>query len=330
MFPMTSVHDALFKSVFGQSALAGAHLRRFLNADLVDALAWETLERVPGSFTDDLLGERHTDLLFSVQWRGEGEGEASREPALFYILAEHQSRPDAMMPMRLLRYMLRIWERHLVEHPNARGVPAIFPVVVYHGPEPWSAATRFSELVDIPSALRDLVAAHTPEFELVLQDIPRMPDRLLASETGDGVARILFKYVGRGEILQRLDALPEILVAFRSASLLTQAALIEYIVRTEPALERREFAEFFDRAVGSEAKELAVTLAERIHQEGRQEGRQEGVSEGQRLALLKLIALRFGAPTAAVKTRVMAAADEDVDRWMAALLDAETLEALLN
>lgn len=325
---MPSIHDALFKSVFGQSALAAAHLRRFLKAELVEALAWETLERVPGSFTDDLLGERHTDLLFSVQWRGEGE--AGREPALFYILAEHQSRPDPMMPMRLLRYMLRIWDRHLVEHPGARRVPAIFPVVVYHGPEPWTAATRFSELVDILPALRELVAAHTPEFELVLQDIPRMPDRLLASDTGDGVARILFKYVGRGEILQRLEALPEVLAAFRTASLLTQSAFIEYIAGTESKLARNNLADFLDRTVGKEAKEFAVTIIERSHQEGRQEGRVEGVSEGQRLALLKVITHRFGAPTAAVTSRVMAAADQEIDRWMTALLDAESLDAVLN
>ena len=44
---------------------------------------------------------RHTDLLFSVAWRGGGE-------ALVYLLFEHQSTSDGLMAFRILRYLVRI------------------------------------------------------------------------------------------------------------------------------------------------------------------------------------------------------------------------------
>jgi predicted transposase YdaD len=42
----------------------------------------ESLRLMPGSFVDDELRSRHTDLLFSVTFRG--------RPALIYVLFEHQ------------------------------------------------------------------------------------------------------------------------------------------------------------------------------------------------------------------------------------------------
>ena len=44
-----------------------------LSAAVLQALDCSTLERRPGSFVDQALGERHTDLLFSVALKGGGE-----------------------------------------------------------------------------------------------------------------------------------------------------------------------------------------------------------------------------------------------------------------
>jgi len=44
-----------------------------------------------GSFVDDELRDRETDLLFTCQT-------ADERPCLFYVLLEHQSTPDKKMP----------------------------------------------------------------------------------------------------------------------------------------------------------------------------------------------------------------------------------------
>ena len=46
-------------------------------------------------------------------------------------------------------------------------------------------------------------------------------------------------------------------------------------------------------------------------------------------ALLKLIQLKFGPPTPAVRARVESASEADLQRWTERILTAETPEALL-
>jgi len=139
-------HDRLFKAVFGQPEHAIDHFRRFLPVEVVGALDLDTTTLVPGSFVDAALSELHTDLLFSVRFAQDGDGEA-----LVYVLFEHQSTVDAALPFRLLRYMVRIWEGWLKTEGNeATRLPPIIPLVLYHGPTPWTAATRLSQLLRSP------------------------------------------------------------------------------------------------------------------------------------------------------------------------------------
>lgn len=88
-----------------------------------------------------------TDLLFEVPWgeaahggpntRADVQSESSATPdaagLLLYILFEHQSTPDPLMPYRMLRYALRIWDRWLTEHEGARSLPPLLPLVLFHG-----------------------------------------------------------------------------------------------------------------------------------------------------------------------------------------------------
>ena len=63
---------------------------------------WSTLRLRPGSFVNEALAGRHTDLLFEVQ--------SVLGKMLLYILFEHQSLNYVRMPLRMGRYMDRIWD----------------------------------------------------------------------------------------------------------------------------------------------------------------------------------------------------------------------------
>ncbi len=94
-------HDALVKATFSQPEHAAGILRHALPPALVARLAFPTLALRPGSYVDEALRERHSDLLFTVETLGGA-------PVLVYLLFEHQSSVDALMAYRLLRYMVRI------------------------------------------------------------------------------------------------------------------------------------------------------------------------------------------------------------------------------
>ncbi|MEM9696456.1 MAG: Rpn family recombination-promoting nuclease/putative transposase, partial [Myxococcota bacterium] len=145
-------HDALFRLVFRRPEHAEGELRHALPEALVARIDWTTLTPVEGSLIDDGLHELMADLVFEVELDGKA--------AWLYVLVEHQSRAERMMGLRLLRYMGRLWEHWRKSHTGERLLPPIVPLVVYHGPQPWSAPTSFHDLVQLPES----ALAHLPSF----------------------------------------------------------------------------------------------------------------------------------------------------------------------
>src|SRR5689334_3764797 len=89
-------HDALFRRIFEQPEHAAAELRAVLPRELLARTDLSTLRLVSGTFVDAELTQSQSDLLFSVQ--------LGDKPALLYVLFEHQSTVDELMPFRILKY----------------------------------------------------------------------------------------------------------------------------------------------------------------------------------------------------------------------------------
>src|SRR5690349_17799203 len=99
---LVTPHDTLFKVLFSNPRRAAEVLRHVLPPGVARRIDWSTLRCEPGSFIDEELRGSHADLLFSAQMDG--------QTVEIYVLYEHQSSFDEWMPLRLLRYMVRIWE----------------------------------------------------------------------------------------------------------------------------------------------------------------------------------------------------------------------------
>jgi hypothetical protein len=160
-------HDALFKAVFSEGESAFALLKASLAPELAAAIDPASLEQQPASFVDEELREVHRDLLFTAKLAG--------KDALLYVLFEHQSTVDPLMPLRLLRYIVRIWEAWLRDNPRARTIPAVLPLVLHQGPRPWSAATRLSDAIALPPDLLAAARKHMPELVVALRDLGASP-----------------------------------------------------------------------------------------------------------------------------------------------------------
>ena len=87
------------------------------------------------------------DLVYSVR--------AGKRRVLIYVLAEHQSKVDPWMAFRLLCYLVAIWKGYRAQHPRARKLPAILPIVVHHSPTGWTAPVAFEDLLDADAELLD-------------------------------------------------------------------------------------------------------------------------------------------------------------------------------
>lgn len=170
-------HDALFKQTFSDPANARAELRAVLPAAVVSLFDWDSLRLESGSFVDVEDHARHCDLLFSIALRDD-----SRR-ALVFVLFEHQSTHDARMPLRVLGYMVRIWDAWARGAEPRQSLPPIVPVVLSHSRAGWPHPTRFEDLVHRGAEGAGSMLPFTPKFELVIDDIAHTSDTEIAARS---------------------------------------------------------------------------------------------------------------------------------------------------
>jgi predicted transposase/invertase (TIGR01784 family) len=304
-------HDALFKAVFSDPANAAGELRSVLPKAIVDATDWSTLTLEPGSFVDDELSDRHTDLLFSANRRGGGT-------ALVYLLFEHQSSPDPWMALRLLVYMVRVWESYRKAQAEAKSLPPVVPVVLYQGDTGWATRT-LAGLVEGGDAF----AAFVPDFAFVLDDLRGASDEALRDRAISVHAKVALALMREArtdgalvDVLVRwMEELRELQSQPTGASAL--GLLLRYIAEVRDG--SIEGLRATVRQLGPVAEEAMMTMAEQWRQEGKAEGRAESI--------FAVLSARSLAVTADLRARVLACRDVAVlDRWLAAAVTATSAD----
>jgi predicted transposase YdaD len=325
--PVAQPHDALFKYVFGKPVHAASVLRAVLPAALTDRLGLTNLHPVNGSFVDEELSNRHCDVLMRTTFDG--------RDAYVYVLIEHQSNPDPMMPLRMLRYVMRIWDRHLENHPRAKRLPMIVPLVVYQGPRRWTHPVELGQLIDIDPDTRDPADAFLPRFRFVLDDLTKLDTAALRARPVTTPVRLTVRLlrIVPTHVDDATAAIgPDDIDDFRNLShypdwreLMT--AFLKYIEagsETPP----RKLASLASQ-IGPEAEEVYMTTADMLRAEGRTEGRAEGRTEEAARLLVRLLTRRFGTVPDRARERIATASLEQLRVWSEQVLDAETLDQVL-
>ena len=322
--PVTATpHDALFKAAFSKLHHARGLLRTLVPKAVAQRIPWRTLRIESGiAVGDEDLDEQRMDIVYSAR--------VGNQRIFLYVLAEHQSKVDPWMAFRLLCYLVAIWKGYRAQHPRAKKLPAILPIVVHHSPTGWTAPVAFEDLLDADAALLDGLGPHIPRFRFLLDDLSKQSDADLRARTrmtaGGRVAILALKH-GRDQVSIRIRVLSPDGRAPAARDVL--AAILRYILETsraEPATLRGLLA----RQVGREAAEEIMTTAEMLRREGRREGKAEGKAEGKREMLLFLLRQRFGRLPAATVARIGAAGIEQLDVWSGRVLAASSLDDVLG
>jgi Putative transposase, YhgA-like len=292
---------------------------------LRDAIAWDTLDDASGAFADLAHGYRHNDLLFAAQLREGGDGSALA-PAPAFLLLEHQSTVDPAMPLRVLAYQTRIWSRFRKAQPGAC-LPPIISILISHARHGWTAAGSFEQLLHPAVRAIPGLAALVPRCSMIVDDLAGQSDDDLRARSlppSQKLALWLLRDArAPGRLLERFDAWSStILEAGRTRSGREAiTVLIQYLFEV---LEPR----YFDavraklQQLGARSKEISVTIAEYLREEGRKEGR---------LATLRSQLLyKFQALDAEAEARLQAATPEALDRYLRRVLTANSLAAVFK
>ena len=322
--PTPPPHDALFKAAFGQPDLARSELELVLPIEVQAHLDLATLEISPGSFVDEDLRHAHTDLLYRVGTRNDGD-------ALVYLLMEHQSTFDARMPLRLLRYMVRVWDRWERDHPSGK-LPIVLPVVLQHDRDGWRAPPEFAAILDASPELLAAVGPFQPLFRFVLDDLAPLSLEALSSRKLHALALLVELAFWASRSLTRLqDAAPrmgaivaELRPDERAQMLLTQ--IYVYLLRDAPAdVETEDVRAILEQIAGPRGKEDIMNAGERLIEQGRAEGLAKGHAEGLRAAVAATLTAR-GLPLSELGSARLAACSDitALTAWVTSAATAAT------
>ncbi len=316
-------HDHLFKETFSHVEDAVGFFQNYLPADIGDRLDWKTIKLEPGKYTDETLRGTESDLLYMVQ--------IDNTPTLLYCLFEHQSKPDAWMTLRLLRYILNIWDQYRKQHPKAKKLPPVLPLVLFQGGATWTADLSLSGLIDIPDGL----SAYQPEFRHLLVDL----NHINAEELKGTLivrASLLALKASREGILHELPRLFQLLAEMtrQDSSLSMIRTLLQYICVVDNDSDLTEYIKQVEAIQQPKLQEEAMTIAEQLITKGRQQGMQQGVQQGMQQeaakTLLKILNKRFGSFSPSIKDRISTATSSQLEAWIDASLDAVSVEQVFN
>jgi predicted transposase/invertase (TIGR01784 family) len=309
----SSPHDAIFKASFGQPDIARSELELVLPADVRSHLELATLEVLPGSFVDEALQQTHTDLLYAMQTK---EG----QQALVYVLFEHQSTFDATMPYRILRYLVRVWERWMRDHPAAKKLPIVLPVLLHHGDGRWQAAPELASMLDASPELLEAARPYQPHFRFVLDDLSALSLDELAARTLHALGRLVQMALWSSRSMDRLQHAAPLMGAIsstlvrdaRTKELLLQ--LYQYLWHGAPAdVAVEDIRSILFTVAGPHGAEDVVNAAQQLIEQGRAEGRadwlERGRAEGLRDAITHVLIARTLPLSEASRARLTSCAD---------------------
>jgi len=304
--------------------------------EIVSLIDFLHLKFVRGTFVGRDYRQVESDLVLTAPYRPEG---VPRRLWL-YLLLEHQSEPDALMPLRLLEYVVQIFKMQqrewLKQHRSVAGLrfQPVLPLVLYTGTERWESLGDLVDLIELGERFRKI----TPTMKPLFVNLPALPPERLESQ-GGSFGQVLRAVRGRklpvaefGGLLEQVTAKLEDMPAaerMRRQELLSYLHALVYHEREtaeQPALlERIEAAAGTDQ-FRRELMAMGQTGSEFHRAEGRKEGEKRGEIRARREALLEFLQGRFGEVPAPVNAKVKGTRDiEQLKTWSQRAATAETL-----
>ncbi len=288
-------HDAFFKKAMANPRVAKEFFEAHLPLEIRDKFDLTTLKPENESFLDNSLGKGIVDMLFSVQF-GEEKG-------YFYLLVEHQSKPDYFMPFRLYKYMLGICDKHLKRYPKSKHLPFIYPMVFYAGLEKYNAPLDLWSLFTDPVLAKKL---HTESFQLI--ELQKIEDEELRKRVWSGVMEYVMKRIFAQDILPFLQSIQPLLREISEKDSNYIIDILWYTLQNGESEQTEEIINTFKDAATEKERSGIMTIAERLIekgiQQGMQRGRQRGIEDGKKQVAMSMLAKGHDIPFIAEITGV--------------------------
>jgi len=246
-------------------------LESFVDKDFADSLDFAdfAVDHEKHYLTKDMR-DYAEDLVIKVKYQG--------QEAYIYLLIEFQSQVDKFMALRLLNYVTLFYLDHLKSKREKNEplnlLPPVFPLVLYNGNKPWTAAMNMRDLIEP----HDFLGKFYPDFhyrlvaevdysEAQLMDIKNIVSALFLLENAqkDRYSHLMTKL--------------ESLVDHEDAHTIALFAMYIKHLANNLKITPEIYSQIKNISNRKEAKSMLVTTLGAIRAEGREEGIEKGKIE---------------------------------------------------
>jgi hypothetical protein len=222
--------------------------------------------------------------------------------------------------------MTNLWREFIEQNPGTKELPVILPAVLYHGKRNWNCPRSLAEIMETGEGLEQYI----PQFTYDLFDLRDYEDErlLLGDAMALGVVLYLMKHIFDENFGEQIESAIGYLGKIHGRE--TQLEFLEWMLRYAYHAREDDLDQNIDRglnALGDEnARRVAMTIAERLRQEGEIKGRQEGFQNGQSQIILKQLKKRFGYLSPTIERKLNESGVDVLDRFGESIFDFKNLE----
>lgn len=313
-------------------------LLRLTGTELADLIDFRRLKRDPTTYVERDYRHVESDLVLVAPLKG-ARSQGKHRKVLIYVLIEHQSEADVLMPFRLIEYVVMIYKSQLRAWARKHGALAgfrfqpVLPIVFYTGTRPWDAVGRLVDLVELGRRFERFIPIQEPLFV----NLPALPAARLETEGGyfGWVLRLVQDRHARPEKFEELlERVVEHLEQITGDERLRWLELLSYVhalvYHERNDAEIAGYQRLIEASVETdshrkEVAEMGKTCAEVLQEKGMKKGELRAL----RRNLVELLQERFGelpkdvTDTIKATTRV-----RQLEKWLKGTVKAKSLEEL--
>lgn len=265
MKKLKSNHDRFFSQSLELLPIARDFFKNHLPDSLQPSIDLSSLERADRKNTDLKLKQRQRDSIYKT---------LINQTNTCFLCLEHQSQGKWNIPLRLLQYQLDTLRMHM--NAGNRDWPLVISMLLYHGEaSPYPHPTTSTAYYQNPS----LGDQHL-YFKFYLIDLTKTSDEQIITHGLCAPMELLLKHSRDADFELAIAAYRGI---FHTCIETIGDEYLEAMLTYATNLSKLEIGEKvynFIKQVLENKKDVAMTYAAKLKQEGKQEGRLEGKQEG--------------------------------------------------
>jgi len=271
---MHKIHDYGYKYLFSHAGFVRQLMENFVPLAFVKDLDFNRMEKINASFIRKNFKNKESDVIWKVHYQN--------KEIYLYILLEFQSTVDHWMALRMLSYIIDLYEdlikkSDLKKHKRTLKLPIVFPIMIYNGKNVWNAKTEIRDLIEISQ--KDMVK-YIPSFEYFTVLINQFSKRSLYRLNNLLSGVFLVESISSDtEFKEHMQKIIDLLKKELDPQL--KEGFINWIKRLEE-LGKRELEIPIQKIIKNqkEGTKMFKDFIEKVEERGIKKGLQQGVQQG--------------------------------------------------